>query len=262
MSLNYFYRKIVKKYCFFLIIFLILTTACSTDKTALKEADIFDPEASLKKANELITEGKYEEAREILESIIARDASQHYSTLAKLRIADTYFEDESYEEAAVEYESFLDIHPYHKYSSYAQYMLAMSYFRRIKTVDVSYSWAKRALREFEKLQRNYPRNPYMDIVESRIKACKRTLAEYEFYVGSFYFKKGSFRAAARRFNGLLENYPDSNKVAEALYFLGLSYENLGQRDKAVSTLNNLIEKFPNIEISNRAKEVIASFKEK
>lgn len=241
----------------FLILTLFLSVfGCST--TGDKE-DIFDPEASLKEANALIEKGDYDKAREILDDIRARDASQKYATLAILRNADTYFEDEMYEEAVAEYEGFLNLHSRHKYASYAQYKLAMSYYNRIKTVDVSYSWALRAKKEFEKLQRNFPRNPYMSITDSRINACNRILAEYEFYVGSFYFKKGSYRAAANRFNGILVNYPESKKESDTLYYLGLSYENMGRRDEAIETLNLLIDKFPAIELSVEAKELIASF---
>jgi outer membrane protein assembly factor BamD len=245
-------------YIFFLYLTVLLfVPACSTYKEAMKE--VFEPEASFRQANDLIKEEEYEDAREILETIKAKDASQKYAILARLRIADTYFEDESYEEAAVEYESFLNSYQYHKYTSYAQYKLAMSFFKRIKTVDVSYSWAQRALEEFEKLQRRHPRNPYMDIIDSRIKKCKSILAEYEFYVGSFYYEKGSYKAAIQRFNGMIKDYPDSGKVSEAFYYIGLSYENLGQRDKAISFLTALIEKFPATELSKEAKELINSF---
>jgi outer membrane protein assembly factor BamD len=237
---------------------LLISSSCSKDEV---KGDSFDPEASITKADELIKEGYYDNAREVLEEIKARDASRQYATMAKLRIADTYFSEELYDEAATEYESFLSIHAHHKYASYAQFRLAMTYFKRIGTVDVSSSWARSAIREFEKLQRQYPRNPYMDVTESRIKMCRRILAEYEFYVGNFYFKKESYEAAVNRLNGMLEKYPDSKMEAEALYYLGLSYENLGQRDKALSTLNFLMEKFPTIKLSSEAKELIASFEE-
>ena len=61
---------------------------------------------------------------------------------------------------------------------------------------------------------------------------------------SFYFKKGSYEAAANRFNGILAKYPGSKHESDTLYYLGLSYENMGQRDKAVDTLTTLIDKFP------------------
>jgi len=231
-------------------------SACATTE---KEKPVFDPESALNEATEKMKEGHYEDAREILQTIIAKDASQQYALLAKLKIADSYFDDELYEEAVTEYENFLKVHEQHKFSSYAQYHLAMSYFKRIKTPDVSFTIAQKALTEFEKLQREYPRNPYMDVTESRIKACKRVLAEHEFYVGEFYFKKDSFEAAIQRFQALLDTYPGSIRESEALYYIGLSYEKMGQRDNAITTLTTLIQKFPATELSNEAKKLIASF---
>lgn len=249
--------QLIRRYFLYLIVCLSVM-ACATDKTAVKEP-AFVPEESFAKANELISRGNYEEARKILETVKSKDSSQEYALLARIRIADTYFDDEAYDEAVVEYESFLDLYPYSKYASYAQYKLAMSFFERITTVDISYSLAKRALDEFEKLQRVYPRNPYMDIIDNRIKTCMNMLAEYEFYVGNFYYNKGSFNAAIGRFNVILKSYPASNKVPEALYFTGLSYKNLGQRDEALNTLTALINQFPSTKLSVEAKRVIDSF---
>ncbi|RJQ45184.1 MAG: outer membrane protein assembly factor BamD [Nitrospiraceae bacterium] len=247
-------------------IFLFITLfcciyACSYFKKEIKEPP-FDSETSYQQAEDLMNRGYNEEARKVLEDIKGKDTSQQYAILARLRIADTYFEDSSYEEAVIEYQSFLDSYPAHKYASYAQYRIAMSYFKQIKTPDVSYSVAQTAIQEFERLQRNYPRNPYMEITENRIRACYRVLAEYEFYVGSFYFKKGAYMAAAQRFNNLLQSYPDSVNESEALYYLGLSYENLGERERAVSALTTLIEKFPTIKLSNDARNFLSSLKQK
>jgi outer membrane protein assembly factor BamD len=251
------YKSVKKLHIIFVL--LLLVSACAN--SSVEESDVFEPDASLQEASDKIKDGYYEEAREILEKIKARDASQKYAVLAKLRIADSYFEEELYEEAVVEYENFLEVHSQHKYSSYAQYKLAMSFFNRIKTADVSFTIAERALKEFEKLQRQYPRNPYMDVTDGRINTCRRVLAEYEFYVGEFYFKKGSFEAAIDRLNDMLVKYPGAQKESEALYYIGLSYENLGQRDNAINAFTTLIDKFPSTEISNEAKKLIASFNE-
>ncbi len=243
------------KFILLFLFILLFVLSCSRDK---HESSFFEPAESLKKADTLISEGKYEEAREVLEDIRAKDATQKYATIARLRIADTYFEDELYEEAAVEYESFLSIHTRHRYSSYAQFKLAMSYFKKIKTVDVSYSWAKSALDEFERLLQEYPRNPYLDVTEDRIRTCKQILAEYELYVGRFYFKKGSYKAALLRLNKILQTYPDFDNESEALYYIGVSHKNLGQQEQAVAALSSLIEKYPSHKISGDAKEVLAS----
>ena len=244
-----------------LICLLFLGTSCSSKKT-VKTTPPFEPESALTQANDKIKGGLYEEAREILSNIKAQDSTGKYAALAQIRTGDSYFEEGLYEEAAVEYEQFLRMHPHHKYAYYAQYQLAMGYYRRIKTPDVSYSLAQNALEEFNKLLKNYPRNPYISIAENRIKTCERTLAEYEFYVGEFYFKKGSYAAAASRFNDMLQNYPDSKKEPEALYYLGLSYKNMDEQNKALTVLSSLIEKYPATSLSQKAKEVIAVIQNK
>lgn len=246
---------------FLFIIVLASFLACSSDKSVKKGID-FEPEVTFNQANEKIKKGDYSGAREILAMVKAQDASGKYAPLAQVRIGDTYFEEGSYEEAAIEYEQFIKIHPYHRHSSYVQYQLAMCYFNSIRTPDVSYSDAQGALIEFEKLLKLYPRNPYIDAAENRIKMCKSILAEYEFYVGKFYFKKGSYNAAALRLNGLIQNYPESKKEPEALYYLGLSYKNLNNQDKTLTTLTSLIEKYPANSFSKEAKEIIASLNNK
>ena len=247
------YKKI-----FLLLIILFLLSACASNKGAEKTA--FDPEASFKAVDEEVKKGFYDEARKKLEEIKAQDASGKYAPIAQIRIGDVYFEEGLYEEAAIEYSRFLDIHPYHKYAYYAHYQIAMSYFQKVDTVDTSYGWAQKALKEFEGLQASYPRNPYMDVTESRIKECRNILAEYEFYVGEFYFKKESYTAAAGRFNRMLQDYPDSKKEPEALYYLGLSYKNLDDRDNTVKTLTALIEKYPTTRQANEAKILLAEIK--
>jgi len=241
-----------------LLIPFMLITACAGDSVDTKKEKPFVVEESFKEASRLIEKGFYEDARTLLETIKTRDTSQKYPLLARLRIADTYYYDEAYEEAVTEYQAFLDLYPYHKYSSYAQYKLAMSYFSRIHSVDISYSWAKQALSEFKKLQRNYPRNPYMDVIESRIRSCRNILADYEFYVGNFYFKKGAYQAALGRFRGLVKSYPGSSRVPEALYYSGLSHEELGQASEAIKSLSTLLDKFPAAEFSADAQKHLAS----
>lgn len=248
----------VRIFLFAVLGFFIVS--CTYFKTELKEAP-FDPESEYQKAEDLMNRGYHEEARKVLEDIRVKDTSQQYSVLSRLRIADTYFEDGAYEEGIIEYQSFIESYPAHKYAPYAQYRIAMSYFKQIKTPDISFSVARSAMEEFERLQRNYPRNPYMEITENRINACLRVLAEYEFYVGDFYFKKGAYMAAAERFNTLLKNYPDSVKESEALYYLGISYEELGERERAISALTTLIEKFPTIKLSSDARNYMSSWKE-
>ena len=253
--------NILKQLSAYLFIIVVLFS-CSSKKAALKDTSLYNAGARFEEVNAKINKRDYEKAREILGDIKARDTSKEYAALAQIRIGDTYFEEGEYEAAVNEYKAFLDLHTYHKYAPYAQYQVAMSYYKRISDADRSYSLAKLALTEFEKLQKQYPRNPYMEITDKRIKICRDTLAGYELYVGKFYFQKGSYTAAAERFNDLLKLYPDSSSEPEALYNLGLTYKDIGDKEKAIDVLTTLNEKFPTIKLSQQAREILISLKRK
>jgi outer membrane protein assembly factor BamD len=242
-----------------LLLLLILVISCSK-KPVTRPDETFNPEKSFSRANELLDKNNYEEARSALLEIKNRDLTKKYAPLAQLRIADSYIKEDEYDKAIEEYRRFLEIYPEHKYASYAQYQIAMVYFNQIESSERGYGAASKALEEFERLKRMFPRNPYKETIESRIEKCKDILADYEFIVGSFYYKKGSFDAAIKRFEGLLQSFPGSKKEADVLYHLAMSYKKRGDKDKASEYFKLLLERYPNNSRANEAKKELSSVK--
>jgi len=247
------------KNSFFILLLLLFLFSCS-GKHVVKPVETFDPEKAFAKADEQLEKKNFEEARASFLEIKNRDMSMKYAPLAQLKIADSYVKDGQPELAIAEYQKFLEAYPDHKYASYAQYQIASIYFDQIEDPERGYSGAAKALKEFEKLKKMYPRNPYKEIIDLKIERCRSTMANYEYLVGEFYYKKGSYNAAVNRFEGLLKTYPDYKKEADVLFYTGLSYKNLGQRDKALEYLQRLIEKYPNNKLTADAKKELAHIK--
>lgn len=252
------YKSIVAKGIVFIILSFFLIS-CS-GKSTVKPPEKFDPEKSFETANELIEKKEYDKARTMLLEVKNRDFTKKIAPLAQLKIADSYLKEEEYELAISEYKKFLESYPDNQYAPYAQYQIAMTYFNQIEGPERGYSGAAKALEEFEKLRKMYPRNPYKDEIKIRIEKCRNTIAEYEQLVGEFYYKKGSYKAAIGRFEALLQKYPDYKKEAEVLYYTGLSYKHIGQKDKATEYLNILIKKYPKNELTEKAKKELADLK--
>ncbi len=239
----------------FIAILIVYAFSCS-GKDAVKPAEKFDAEKSFVTANELIDKKDYEEARAILLEIKNRDLSKKYAPLAQLRIADSYVKEEETDLAIAEYKRFQEIYPDHRHATYAQYQIAMIYFNQIEGPERGYGGAARSILEFEKLKRDFPRNPYKEQIEIRIKKCRNIMADYEFLVGEFYHKKGSYKAAISRYEYLLENFPDYKNVAKVLFNLGISYKKDGQMAKAGKYLNRLIKEYPDSpQVSDATKEL-------
>ena len=234
-----------------LIAVLALALGCA-DKDAVRPP--FNAEDSFTRANALIEDKKYEDARKELNEIKSHDFGGTYAPLASLRIADTYLMESEAELAVDELRRFLDLYPGHKFAPYAQYRIAMAYYKQVEDVERGYALAEKAMNEFEALMERYPRNPYAEEALEKIAALKVMRADYEFMVGEFYFKKGAYKGALGRFLWVLENFPDYKKEPDALFRIAVAYKELGQSGKAEEYLRLLEEKYPQSEALAEAKK--------
>jgi len=217
------------------------------------------PEELMKMAEDAFASRQFQQTREYLDALISRDGEKKYYAKAQLMKADTYFTTESYVEAAVEYQAFLDVRTYHEDAPYAQYRLALCYFNQIESVDRGYENISRAKKEFETLLKRYPRNSYREMALSKIARCRNMLAEYEDYVGTFYFNKKAYDAAIGRYKRLLVDYPDSMVEMDVMLRLGQAYEEKSEKDKATEVFNRLIEKYPTSSQADEARDILKGF---
>ena len=245
---------------YFTIVFIISLmflgiSACSSTGRGSKQPPVSDVMA---RAEDAFNGKKYEKARELLNEVKARDAERKYFARAQIMIADSYFAEGSYPEAVQEYKAFLELHTYHEKAPYAQYGLSRSYFNQVDSVDRGFENIRAARREFKKLLERYPRNPYREPALAKLARCRNMLAEYENYVGSFYYKKEAYEAAVGRFEGLLSDYPGSSVEIDTLFKLGRAYRELGDVEKARKALTRLISEYPSSRQARGARELLKS----
>ncbi|MDH4163174.1 MAG: outer membrane protein assembly factor BamD [Nitrospirota bacterium] len=206
----------------------------------------FDPVAVFKDAEEKMRKERYEDARKAYQEIQEKAPDRSYDADIMLRIADTYFGDEKYSEALVEYQSFLNFHPVHRDAPYAQFQKAMCSYKELTTIDRDPGLVRAALKEFQTLLEKYPNSTYEAQARSYVSICRDRLAGYELYVGRFYHKKGSYRAAIGRLEKLVADYPGSGSEKDALLYAGLSHMELGEKAEARQTFEKLTSRYPSM----------------
>jgi outer membrane protein assembly factor BamD len=232
---------------------LLISAGCG--KKEVKPEEAYDAEKFLTNADNLVSKKEYAEARKVLLEVKNRDSQKKYGAIAELKIADSYIKEGEPELAIAEYRKFIDLYPDNQYASYAQYQIAMAYYTQIESPDRGSGAARDALVEFNRLKQLYPRNPYRDVVELRIERTRTVIADGDFMVGEFYFKKESYKAAIERLEGLLKKFPDYKKEDRALLVLGKSYSALKMNDKAKEAFTRLIEKYPTSDAAKEAKKL-------
>ena len=211
-----------------------------------------------KSGEDLLSKGKYDEARKKYESVKERDLDKTYDALVEIRLGDSYYEEARYSEAEVEYRHFLELHQQNKAAPYVMYQIGMCNFKQIDRPDRDPSFAINAESSFGKLLKDYPNNPYEEESKEKLKVAREHVPENEYLIGQYYYKRGSWKAAEKRFQGLVEKFPGSKDEPETLYCLADSCINLKDYDSAKNALARLYQEYPNNRFAEKAKSKLAS----
>lgn len=182
---------------------------------------------------------------------------KNYDPNVIMKRGEAFFEKEEYTEAIVEYNHFLDLHRTHTLASYAAFRIGESQMKRAKGIDRDPDPVQKAIEAFERLRKDFQGSRYDGQALQKIQECHDLLAQMHLFVGQFYYRRGSYLAAAHRFEQILKLYPDKSVAPDALYFLALSYHDLGADDWASEQLTLLAEKYPSNVHAGEGKRLLA-----
>ena len=208
----------------------------------------------------LYTYVNYTDAIETFQIIIDNYPYSEFAVKAELRIADAYFEDERYDEALSYYRDFSDLHPQHPKVPFTVLRSALCHYNQVQSVERDQTSTREALLEFEQLIRGYPFAEEAGVGEALLRELRSRLARNEMRIGDFYLGREEFQSAAERYRGLLNSYPGLGQDAEALFKLGVCYENMKRRDEATRLFHVILENFPDTTLADGAREHIAAGK--
>ena len=220
------------------------------ERAPMNAAESFD------KAVKLSQSAFKEEAEDALKAVMEDYPLSPYALEAQLLLADHYYETGRWDDAAGYYASFITLHPAHPRAEYATFQKGMSYFKQVLGIDRDQVATRKALFAFEDMMAAYPGGSYSVKAREMSVFLLERLAAHEFFVGSFYFKKRNYKGALVRFREVVGKYPNSELLVKALYFIGLSYDKLGEDKLAAEVYNTLIENYPDSPFAPGAKRKI------
>lgn len=90
-------------------------------------------------------------------------------------------------------------------------------------------------------------NPPIDYVDNAL-----------YWLGECYYGLGRYNDAARYFHRIVKEFPDANKVPDALLKVGLTYMRLEKPESAREVMYYLIEAYPKSDAAHVAQERLAS----
>lgn len=179
-----------------------------------------------------------------------------------MKRAESFFDKESYAESIVEYKHFLDLHRNHILAPYAQYKIGVSHFKQYRTVDRDPEPLEQSIQSFEKLLQEFPASRYETEANQTILICKEQLAQRHLMVGHFYLKRGSYLAAAHRFEKIIKEFPELETAGDAMFHLAKTYQNLGIEEWSQEWLLTLVNEHPNNPYHSDGKKLLAKLEKK
>ncbi len=218
--------RIVKRFILILLV-IVLCTGCSGFRGEEPEKS---PEELMSEGLSAFDDGDYTEAVESFQKLKDRYPYSKLAVQAELKLADALFKKKEFEEALEVYREFEKLHPKNKSIPYVVYQQGMCNFLRMNSIERDQTSTKKALKEFERLRREFPTDSFSLQAQRKIRECLINLAEYEFYVGHFYFKAGHYLAALRRFEYVITQYPDLGQYGKALIYIAKCKEKLAEQE--------------------------------
>lgn len=199
-------------------------------------------------------EGNYQTAIRYLEQLQARYPFGRYAQQAQLELIYAYYSDNEPEAAIAAADRFIQANPRHPFVDYAYYMKGVVNFSRSNTVldrllppdrsKTDTASAQQAYNDFAELVQKFPDSRYAEDAGQRMVYLRNHLAAYEINAADFYMRRKAYLAAANRAQYVIENYPQTPAVHDALIVMVQAYEKLGLNDLAADARQVLELNYP------------------
>ena len=179
-----------------------------------------------------IEHSRYEVARITLNTLINTYDQSEFMAKAKLAIADSWFREggtQGFAQAEAEYKDFILFYPTMAEAGESQEKICQIHYKQMEKADRDSVQALRAEDECRQLIVQFPNSQFVPEAQQLLRNIQEGLAEGEYLVGDFYYRRGSNPSAANRFSRLVDQFPLYSKADLALWELGDSYNRMGTR---------------------------------
>lgn len=106
---------------------------------------------------------------------------------------------------------------------------------------------EQAVSAFRSFQQNYPGGAYAD--------------NAQYWLGEANYVQRQFQTALQDFTRVVRDFPNSPKRADAMLKIAFTYQELGDRARAIETLNEVVSKYPNSTAATLASRRLQDLKQ-
>ncbi len=222
----------------------------------------------IQKAEKALERQQYLEAAKNLEAIDTYYPTGNYAAQAQLELLYVKFQQKDYEGVVALADRFIRMNPDHPQAEYAYYVRGvanmeqnyhtMLRYTSLKQSHRDVSYLKVAYQNFVDFIRRYPSSSYAVDAAQRMQFIGQELAEHEMNAARFNVKRKAWVAALERAQWVVEHYPNTPQIPEALATIAYSYNKLGDKRSSAQYVDVLKLNYPHLVKSNGEADLRAA----
>lgn len=238
---------------------LLLVMAALLSGCALFKEEEIDENATVEElyamAKASLNNGSWGEAVERLQRLEAKYPYGVYAEQAQLDTVYAHYRSGETELAITAADRFIKLHPTHPSVDYAYYLKGQASFEEDRSTlgtllgkddlsDRDPTLTLDALKAFQEVYTLFPDSQYAPSARERVRYLTNTMARHELAVARYYHARDAHVAAVNRAKIVVEEYPGTEAVEEALGLMVSSYAIMGLPELADDSRRVLALNFP------------------
>ncbi|UQG56873.1 MULTISPECIES: outer membrane protein assembly factor BamD [unclassified Marinobacter] len=239
---------------------VVLLSACATNK----QEQVLPEQTYYENARSAMNSGNFNEAETNLDALETYYPFGRYAEQAQLDLIFARYQNLDLEGARAAADRFLRLNPQSEHGDYALYMrglasynldigLAARYFP-IEANARAPGEQLQAFRDFSELLNRYPNSLYAADARQRMIAVRNRMAELELHAARYYITREAYIAANNRARYVVENYPSSPVVEEAIIILAETFRFMDIKKGSQDAVALLRTNFPDSKAFNQSGE--------
>lgn len=195
----------------------------------------------------------YDKALKYFQILESRFPHGKYATQAQLEIIYANYKKSDPVSTVAAADRFIKLHPNHPNIDYAYYLKGLATFNERGIIEKATAQEisdrdpkslKQSFAALKELTERYPKSRYYKDATQRMVYLVNTLSQHEMHVARYYMKRQAYLAALNRAKYVLEYYPNSISVEEALVVSISAYDYMDLQDLKEDTLRVLKTNYP------------------
>ena len=200
-----------------------------------------------------MADSNYDEALRYFQVLESRFPHGKYATQAQLEIIYAHFKKDDPVSTIAAADRFIKLHPNHRNVDYAYYLKGLATFNergafekltKQQINDRDPKALKLSFAALKELIDRYPKSRYVKDATLRMVYIVDTLAQHEMHVARYYMNRKAYLAALNRAKYVIEYYPKSTSVEEALVTMVSAYDYMDLTDLKDDSLRVLKTNYP------------------